>query len=57
MVDDEEIVRRGFETKIDWAGQGFEFLPPAENGRDAMAAIDELLPDVVMTSTCRTPTE
>ncbi len=49
MVDDEEIVRRGFETKIDWEGQGFEFLPPVDNGRDAMAAIDELLPDVVMT--------
>jgi two-component system response regulator YesN len=49
MVDDEEIVRRGFETKIDWAGQGFEFLPPCENGRDAIAAIEELRPDVVMT--------
>jgi two-component system response regulator YesN len=49
MVDDEEIVRRGFETKIDWVGQGFEFLPPCENGRDAIAAIEELLPDVVMT--------
>jgi two-component system response regulator YesN len=49
MVDDEEIVRRGFETRIDWAGQGFEFLPPCENGRDAIAAIDELHPDVVMT--------
>ena len=49
MADDEEIVRRGFETKIDWAGQGFEFLPPCENGRDAIEAIDEYLPDVVMT--------
>jgi two-component system, response regulator YesN len=49
MVDDEEIVRRGFETKIDWAAAGFEFLPPCENGRDAVAAIDELLPDAVMT--------
>jgi Response regulator containing CheY-like receiver domain and AraC-type DNA-binding domain len=49
MVDDEEIVRRGFEAKIDWAKAGFEFLPPCENGRDAMAAIDELAPDVVMT--------
>jgi two-component system response regulator YesN len=49
MVDDEEIVRRGFAAKIDWAAEGFEFLPPAENGRDAIAAIDELLPDVVMT--------
>jgi two-component system, response regulator YesN len=49
MVDDEEIVRRGFEAKIDWAKAGFEFLPPRENGRDAIAAIDELEPDVVMT--------
>jgi two-component system, response regulator YesN len=49
MVDDEEIVRRGFETKIDWEGQGFEFLPPCENGRDAIAAIERLSPDVVMT--------
>ncbi len=49
MVDDEEIVRRGFATKIDWAGAGFEFLPPCENGRDAIATIDELRPDIVMT--------
>ena len=49
MVDDEELIRRGFETKIDWEGAGFEFLPPCENGRDAMAAIDELEPDIVMT--------
>jgi two-component system response regulator YesN len=49
MVDDEEIVRRGFETKIDWPAHGFKFLPPCENGRDAIAAIDELRPDVVMT--------
>ncbi len=49
MVDDEEIIRRGFETRIDWASQGFEFLPPCENGREAIAAIDEALPDVVMT--------
>jgi two-component system response regulator YesN len=49
MVDDEEIVRRGFATKIDWAQTGFDFLPPCVNGRDAIAAIDELRPDVVMT--------
>jgi two-component system, response regulator YesN len=49
MVDDEEIVRRGFEERIDWAQAGFEFLPPCENGREAIAAIDESRPDVVMT--------
>jgi two-component system, response regulator YesN len=49
MVDDEEIVRRGFKERIDWAGAGFEFLPPCENGQEAIAAIEESLPDVVMT--------
>ncbi len=52
MVDDEETVRRGFETRIDWEGAGFEFLPPCENGRDAIAAMDRLEPDVVLTDIC-----
>ena len=52
MVDDEETVRRGFETRIDWAGEGFEFLPPCENGREAIEAIDSLHPDVVLTDIC-----
>jgi two-component system, response regulator YesN len=49
MVDDEEIVRRGFEERIDWPGSGFEFLPPCENGRDAISAVEAMRPDVVMT--------
>ncbi len=49
MVDDEEIVRRGFRHKIDWAGLGFEFLEPCENGEQAIEALETLRPDVVMT--------
>ncbi len=49
MVDDEEIVRRGFRRKIDWASLGFEFLEPCENGKQAIEAIESLRPDVVMT--------
>ena len=49
MVDDEEIVRRGFRRKIDWESLGFEFLEPCENGREAIEAIESLRPDVVMT--------
>ena len=49
MVDDEEIVRRGFRKKIDWDSLGFEFLEPCENGREAIEAIERLHPDVVMT--------
>ncbi len=49
MVDDEEIVRRGFRRKIDWEALGFEFLEPCENGEQALAAIQAHHPDVVMT--------
>ncbi|HVP19761.1 MAG TPA: helix-turn-helix domain-containing protein [Spirochaetia bacterium] len=49
MVDDEEIVRRGFRRKIDWTTLGFEFLQPCENGEQAIEAIETLHPDVVMT--------
>ena len=49
MVDDEEIVRRGFRDKIDWTGLGFEFLEPCENGEQAIEALEAFHPDVVMT--------
>ncbi len=49
MVDDEEIVRRGFRRKIDWKSLEFEFLEPCENGEQAIEAIETLHPDVVMT--------
>jgi two-component system, response regulator YesN len=49
MADDEEIVRRGFRRKIDWASLGFEFLEPCVNGQEAIEAIERLRPDVVMT--------
>ena len=49
MVDDEEIVRRGFRNKIDWTQFDFEFLEPCENGEQAIEAMDALRPDVVMT--------
>jgi two-component system, response regulator YesN len=49
MVDDEEIVRRGFRRKIDWESIGFQFLEPCVDGREAIEAIERLHPDVVMT--------
>ena len=49
MADDEEIVRRGFRHKIDWAGLGFEFLEPCENGEQAIEALETFRPDVIMT--------
>ncbi len=52
VVDDEEIVRRGFRNKIEWAEAGFEFLPPCKNGREAIKRITQDHPDVVMTDIC-----
>lgn len=52
VIDDEEIVRRGFKNKIDWADAGFEFLPPCKNGREAISRIPIDHPDVVMTDIC-----
>ena len=49
MVDDEEIVRRGFRRKIDWTRLDFEFLEPCENGEQAIEAMEALRPDVIMT--------
>jgi two-component system response regulator YesN len=49
LVDDEQPVRHGFQNKIDWKSHGFELLEPCENGRDALAMIEKVHPDVVMT--------
>ena len=49
LVDDEQPVRHGFQNKIDWKSHGFELLEPCENGRDAIAMIEKVHPDVVMT--------
>lgn len=52
VVDDEEIVRRGFRTKIAWTEAGFEFLEPCKDGREAIRRIEQEHPDVVMTDIC-----
>jgi len=52
VVDDEEIVRRGFRKKIAWEEAGFEYLEPCKNGREAIERIALEHPDVVMTDIC-----
>ncbi len=52
VVDDEEIVCRGFRKKISWEEVGFEYLEPCRNGREAMVRIALEHPDVVMTDIC-----
>jgi two-component system response regulator YesN len=52
MVDDEEIIIKGFTEKIDWEAEGFRFLPPCRNGQEAIESIERNRPDVVMTDIC-----
>lgn len=52
MVDDEEIILRGFRERISWEAEGFHFLSPCRNGAEAIEAIEKHRPDVVMTDIC-----
>jgi two-component system response regulator YesN len=52
LVDDEQLVRRGFKDKIDWKSHGFRLLEPCGNGKEAVSVIQRVHPDVVMTDIC-----
>lgn len=49
LVDDEAVVREGIRDNMDWARMGFELVGVCADGREAMAAVDALRPDVVLT--------
>ncbi|HHW46833.1 MAG TPA: response regulator [Clostridiales bacterium] len=49
VVDDEEEVRKGIIEKIEWNKYGFEIVGEADNGIEAMEAVEKVLPDVVLT--------
>ena len=49
LVDDEEELRAGIRTRIDWNALGFELAGEAANGRDALELAEQLRPDVVLT--------
>ncbi|WP_314591899.1 response regulator [Paenibacillus terrigena] len=52
LVDDEDEVREGIKRKTDWQACGFEFIGDYDNGRDALAAIEQQRPDVIITDIC-----
>lgn len=49
IVDDESIIREGLSNFIDWKSIGFEVVGLFEDGKDAIAYIDDQLVDVVVT--------
>ena len=48
IVDDEERIRKGMETIIDWKAFGFTELYSADNGRNGVLKAKEVRPDLVI---------
>lgn len=49
VVDDEQVVRDHFSQHIPWEETGFCCMGTAHNGREAIAVMEEELPDLVFT--------
>ncbi|MBD8069067.1 response regulator transcription factor [Bacillus sp. PS06] len=49
LVDDEQFVRKGLMSLIDWDGCGYEVIAEAGNGEDALQVIMDCQPDLVIT--------
>ncbi|SME96192.1 two-component system, response regulator YesN [Paenibacillus barengoltzii] len=49
LADDEEDVREGLLSLIDWEGLGYVVQETAENGKEAVELVEKHAPDVVVT--------
>lgn len=49
LVDDEQFVRMGLRSLIDWGSCGYQIIGEADNGEDALRMIAEKQPDLVIT--------
>ncbi len=49
IVDDDEEIRQGLIQKIDWNKYGFNIIGGAQNGREAIDIIENVLPDLIIT--------
>lgn len=52
IVDDEIEVREGIKESIEWDRHGFECIGVYRNGSEALEAISELKPDLVLSDIC-----
>ncbi|CAM4122165.1 response regulator [Paenibacillus alkaliterrae] len=52
LVDDEAEVREGIKESIDWKRHGFELVGDYASGCDAIEAVIELKPDLVLSDIC-----
>ncbi len=49
LVDDEEMIKIGLRSIIDWEKQGFSIVGSADNGLQALEKVQEIQPDVIIT--------
>ena len=48
LVDDEPLVLIGMQGMLDWAALGYEVVGTARNGAEALRAVQEKQPDIVV---------
>lgn len=48
LVDDEIMIREGFKRLFDWESHGCQVIAEAGDGMEALAKIDEYVPDIVI---------
>lgn len=49
VVDDEDIIREGLISSIDWLKHGYKIVAEAENGKKALDVAKEVKPDIILT--------
>lgn len=49
IAEDEDVIRDGLISYIDWNSIGYEFVGEASNGREAVEVINRVNPDVLLT--------
>ncbi|WP_282936039.1 response regulator [Paenibacillus sp. RC67] len=49
LVDDEILVRLGIKSLIDWEQHGFSYIGDAPDGKKAMEAMEQTVPDILLT--------
>ena len=49
IVDDEPLVQIGIKSMLNWQDLGIHICATASNGQEALAAIEEFAPEIVLT--------
>lgn len=48
IADDERTIRKGIKTSINWASKGIKIVAEAANGKEALAKIEKIKPEIII---------